>query len=296
MRESVDIGTWVNYQPYTSLEQRQLQRDNLTYVSAGNRLGNHVSFVYSDYIANLNSYVEDSFASIPIEDTVTALENEVYYTTKIEGAKTTRKRTNQLHNGMPIDENNAYSEQMVVNAFNATKLMNLYGNELTEDKLVQIWKTLTYQACDNLDVQGEMYRVDDVSIGTYQPVSAEEVPELMTQFMDFYNNAELNDIPVVKAIVIHYLFETIHPFCDGNGRMGRLLLNNFLIKQGFEVAKALSFSMEIDKNRGGYDAAFVKSENIYNDCTPLIEYMLDIMASACYHVLEKRKIKTIVFD
>ena len=61
---------------------------------------------------------------------------------------------------------------------------------------------------------------------------------------------------------------------------GRLLMNNFLIKNGVESAKAVSFSMAIDANRGLYDGAFVSSENELADCTPFVEYMLETMAKA----------------
>lgn len=77
---------------------------------------------------------------------------------------------------------------------------------------------------------------------------------------------------------------------DGNGRLGRLLMNNYLISQNIESCRAVSFSMYIDKNRGLYDNAFVQSENEYSDCTPFLEYMLDTMAqaySACKELQNK---------
>ena len=79
---------------------------------------------------------------------------------------------------------------------------------------------------------------------------------------------------------MHYTFEHIHPFCDGNGRMGRLLMNNFLISKGFEKVKAVSFSRSIEKERSDYDIAFALSDNVYSDCTYFIEYMLIKMLDA----------------
>ena len=108
--------------------------------------------------------------------------------------------------------------------------MNVHGNRIDEQVLIDTWKLLTKDACENTELGADGYRMsDEIQVGSYTPVQAVAIPELMNKWIDFYHNDELNDIPLVKAIILHYAFETIHPFCDGNGRMGRLLMSNFLI-------------------------------------------------------------------
>ncbi len=64
----------------------------------------------------------------------------------------------------------------------------------------------------------------------YVPPVASEVPGLMSDLESFLNNAEI-DVPHLFRIAIgHYQFETIHPFLDGNGRTGRLLIVLYLIQ------------------------------------------------------------------
>jgi Fic family protein len=275
----VDIGMWKRYSEFVNLEQQDLQKSNLITIPCKNGNGS-LKFIMSKYLYELNETVSDLTKQISIEDTETVLEDEVYYTAKIEGAKTTRKRTSELHNGAPIDKNSEYSERMTRNGFDAVKLLNLYGNRIDEDNLVKIWKVLTDGCCDNLSVQGEKYRIDDVYVGTFIPPSAEAVPALMKEWINFYNSPSYDTIPFIKTSILHFAFETIHPFCDGNGRMGRLLMNNYLIRQGIESARAVSFSMQIDKTRNHYDAAFDDAENSVNDITPFLHYMLDTMVDA----------------
>ena len=193
--------------------------------------------------------VEEMLSKIRVEDAVTAIEDEVYYTTKIEGARTTRLRTTELHNGSPISKDNEFSERMVVNCFNATKFLNVTGNRVSKDILIKVWNILVEGVCENESIRGEEYRVGGVQIGSYVPVGAEYVSVLMDKWLSFYNSQELEDMPIVKSIILQFAFEVIHPFPDGNGRMGRMLINNYLISRGFEGVRAVSFSKEVDETR-----------------------------------------------
>jgi Fic family protein len=78
-----------------------------------------------------------------------------------------------------------------------------------------------------------VYRSVPVSIGGYHPCQPYEVPIKMEQLMAEYND-EMQKLHVIeRAAVFHLIFETIHPFIDGNGRVGRLMLNFELMKEGF---------------------------------------------------------------
>lgn len=286
----VEIGKWQSYEPFHLQEQLELQLKNLLSIPVDNSYG-PVRFVYSKLISSYEDYVLEIAKQIKIENTETVLDTEVYYTSKIEGAKTTKKRTQQIHNGSPISDDNKFSESMIKGNFEAVKLLNLYGNWIDKDILIKTWQILTKDCRDNEEIQGLEYRIGDVGItnSPFIAVPPDKIKESVDKLIDFYNSDMLNDHPFLKAALIHYSFETIHPFCDGNGRMGRLLMNNYLIKQGLESARAVSFSMEIDKTRGLYDYAFSASENKNGDCTPFSEYMLEKMAAVYYTALELQR-------
>jgi len=241
----VEIYAWRPYNIFLDEEQEFLQKSNFIHTGLYNG-DKEICFIYTKYMDKFNVYLEEASENIQLCDTDVVLEDEVFHTSKIEGARTTRIRTSEIHNGASLDKNNQFSEKMVKNGFRTVKLLNLYGNVLDEQKLLTIWNTLVDGVCENESIRGERYRIGDVYVGSYNPPKAEDLPELMGKFLKFYNGDYLNNYPFVKAALIHYIFETIHPFCDGNGRMGRLLMNNYLISAGIESTKAVSFSMMME--------------------------------------------------
>lgn len=220
------------------------------------------------------------YEKIKVSDHEVSLCNEVFFTAKIEGAKTTILRTQQIHNGELINLNNAFSEYMLKGGFDATKYMNIINRRVDKDSIRKCWEILTDNCRNNQDIMGECYRTGNVQVGNHVGLNPDLLNEMMDSWIEFYNGPNLKDYPFIKAAFLHYTFEHIHPFCDGNGRMGRLLMNNYLISNGFEKIKAVSFSKSIEKNRFEYDIAFTMADNVYSDCTYFIEYMLIKMLDA----------------
>ena len=283
-----NIGSWVSYEVYSNVEQVQEQKESLIDTGLYNGLG-EIRFIYTKQMKELHDFLDNSYPNIRIENTETVLEDEIYYTSKIEGAKTTRVRTSELHNGAEIKKDDVFSERMVKNGFDAVKLLNIYDGYLDEQDLRHIWLVLTDGCRENESIMGDLYRSGDVFAGDFEAASYKDVPELMQKWFAFYKSEICDEMPFIKASLLHYAFETIHPFCDGNGRLGRLLINNYLIDRNIESARAVSFSMQIDKTRSLYDASFTKSENKMNDCTPFIEYFLETMSSSYVAALEAQK-------
>ena len=289
----MEFISW-NWKSYDLLKfdkiQKQKQIQNLfpTGLCEGPN-GVEFCFIPTKEMEFLEEKIIEMISQIKIENNETMICNEIFHTSKIEGANTTYKRTRKIHNGEPIDESNYFSEMMILGGFNATKYLNVCGNKLNEAILIKMWNILTDGACQNEDIKGEKYRIGNVGVGKHMGLNYEFIEEAMNDWLIFYNSKTLNDHPFIKAALLHYVFEYIHPFCDGNGRAGRLLMINYLIEQGFDVCKAVSFSRSIEKNRVAYDNAFIQSENSYSDCTPFIEYMLNIYADAFFDVLEKEE-------
>ena len=89
----------------------------------------------------------------------------------------------------------------------------------------------------------------------YIPPSPEDMTEAMSCLEKYINtDDETGDSPdvLVRAALVHYQFETIHPFLDGNGRVGRLLITLFLMEKRVLSAAALSVSGFLKRNRAEY--------------------------------------------
>lgn len=85
----------------------------------------------------------------------------------------------------------------------------------------------------------------------YIPPCPEDMTEAMSDLEKYINGEDAVD-PLIRAALIHYQFETIHPFLDGNGRIGRLLITLFLMEQGILSTPALYISYFLKKNRIEY--------------------------------------------
>src|SRR5438105_4684142 len=66
-----------------------------------------------------------------------------------------------------------------------------------------------------------------------------EVPQLMADWIAWLDDDGMAYPPVLRAALAHVVFEAIHPFSDGNGRVGRLLLNLLLMREGYPPALLL---------------------------------------------------------
>lgn len=107
----------------------------------------------------------------------------------------------------------------------------------------------------------------------YIPPHHDGIGIYMTDLETFLHNNDLFLPSLVKIGIAHYQFETIHPFCDGNGRIGRLLITLFLISNGLLTRPTLYLSDYLEKNRQHYydNLSAVRS---HNDLTQWLKFFL----------------------
>ena len=113
----------------------------------------------------------------------------------------------------------------------------------------------------------------------YIPPSPDDMQNAMSDLEKYINTDDDLDA-LIQAALIHYQFETIHPFLDGNGRVGRLLITLFLMDKGILTTPALYISYFLKKNRVEYydRMAEVRTKGNYEQW--IIFFLQAIMESA----------------
>lgn len=133
-----------------------------------------------------------------------------------------------------------------------------------------------YRDCEVRVVSGE--RV------IYVAPAPEDVPELMRRLFAWLSSSE--DHPIVRAAVFHYEFERVHPFPDGNGRIGRLW-QSLLLSRYHPLFATLPVETLVHDHQSNYYRSIRKSAGA-GDCGTFIEFMLDMIRQALERRLGQR--------
>ncbi len=132
-------------------------------------------------------------------------------------------------------------------------------------------------------------------IGGTMPSTAAYVPPLVSDLADcltdlemFINNEEIDTPDLIKIAIIHYQFESIHPFLDGNGRIGRLLIPLYLLSKKYLDNPCLYISFFFEKNRDLYYQK-LNDARTRNDIIGWIKFFLEGIIETAKIAKEKFK-------
>lgn len=176
-----------------------------------------------------------------------------YNTNAIEGSTITLEETREILEEH-IAPNRPLRDIKETEAHAKVFFEMLSKKERITENLLLRWHNEIFSVSKS-DISGK-YREYLVRVGDYLAPDWQDVKKLMRGLVHFIENTKINN-PVEFAGRAHYKFETIHPFGDGNGRVGRLLMNYILWHSGFPMI-IITY-----KKRRAYYRAFKKDEDYF---------------------------------
>ena len=124
------------------------------------------------------------------------------------------------------------------------------------------------------------------SNAVYVPPPHTEIAECLTDFEKFINNEEIDTPDLIKIAILHYQFESIHPFLDGNGRIGRLLIPLYIQSKGMLEKSCLYISDYIERNKDTYYDLLTRVRT-HNDIIGWIKFFLEAVIETSKTAKEK---------
>ena len=124
------------------------------------------------------------------------------------------------------------------------------------------------------------------STAVYVPPPHTELAECLTDFELFINNEEIDTPDLIKIAILHYQFESIHPFQDGNGRIGRLLIPLYIQSKGMLDKSCLYISDYIERNKDLYYDMLTRVRT-HNDMIGWIKFFLEAIIETSKVAKEK---------
>ncbi len=211
----------------------------------------------SQFIPNIDLFIQSYVA------------REAILSSKIEGTQ-----TNMEEIAMPIDEIEPERREDWLEVNNYIRAMNEAIVELERlpisSRLIKKTHKILLDSVRGKNKQPGEYRRSQNWIGGNSLADAKFIPpaehlvaEYMGDLEKFLNNTEANLPSLLKIAIAHYQFETIHPFLDGNGRIGRLLITLFLVSEKLLDRPLLYLSSYFEQNKSLYydNLTYVREKN-----------------------------------
>lgn len=193
--------------------------------------------------------------------------------TAIEGNPLTLEQVRAVEDGREVPDVTDRAKREVVNYFAGLRHIEKRADmkPVRHEDLFDLHGIL---AGGGVMDQGEAgrYRTINVRVGAHFPPAWQDVSVLMFDLLSWWNGAAATLSPVISSAILHYRFEEIHPFADGNGRVGRALALWELYRRGFDTQHIFSVDEFYWENRPRYYAELQTVQQGKGELTSWIDY------------------------
>ena len=271
----------------TELMLRQMYQEGIGLKGINDEDLVYVTFIIKPQIERIKElYAQVTFNEQAYQENVVL---DSFHSATIEGARTTVDNVVKAMTEKPKTKD----DKMVVNSIRGYYYALNHPN--TIENLLELWKVITEDVCDNQDKVGSRFRTGMVYIGNEtETIHTPEVPEKLEErmaslykYLDNTINHSDEDNVILAAIVYHFYFVYIHPFADGNGRTSRIMMASIMHHEGYDKVGVLPISRCINDRLNSYYNSLEESEiwsgegkKPYLDITPFLAEMLDVLELA----------------
>ena len=249
---SFHAGDYVSQGWYDSYQPNKINRDwviddmgIVNLLSKADRIVGRLD-MFSEYVPNI-----DLFISMHVYKEATKSSNIEGTQTKIEDALLDEE-------DIPLDKRDDWAEVQNYTLAMNHAIQHLQTLPLSSRLIRDTHKVLMSGVRGENKYPGEFRRSQNWIGGTspkdavFVPPVFGEVPNLISDIEEFIHNPVCDLPDLIKIALIHYQFETIHPFSDGNGRVGRLLITLYLVSKGILRRPILYLSDYLESHRRSY--------------------------------------------
>jgi len=192
--------------------------------------------------------------------------------TAIEGNPLTLEQVRALEEGRELSAVDERPKREVLNYFAGLRYVEKHARKkaIRHEDIFELHRLLADTVMDQ--GQAGRYRTIGVRVGRHFPPAALAVSGLMFELLEWWNKKSVELSPVLSSAILHYQFEWIHPFADGNGRTGRALALWELYRRGFDSHHIFSIDEYYWEDRPAYYDALDGVRRAGEDLTGWLEY------------------------
>lgn len=206
---------------------------------------------------------------------------QTHGSTAIEGNPLTLPEVQILAGGGDLPQAKPRSIQEVLNYLAALRFIEKHAkaNKIETRDILQLHSIMGQKGALDREPIG-LFRPYQVKVGMHTPPAPKDVPRLMAELLEWLNGSGRAWSAVVSSAILHYQFEFIHPFGDGNGRVGRALATWELYRKQFDTHHIFAVDEVLLEDRQSYYRALHRVQSEGQELSGWVEYIAEAINEA----------------